>query len=177
MAAPTALTTLYADSAGVNDILGEVGVRLRIDDDQSNAASAAETARLTRLYSIATARVRLYLSVYSADDLAEDWNVYYWSNVIAAYLLCKRRGNPVPGSLQSLYDETIGILEKLQAGQMVLADVSQVASPSMSLSNVRLDNRRHTRQLVVEKGISDPIPAKHDQSKDWVSHHVPEYLP
>lgn len=177
MAAPAVLSAVYPDLAGVEDILGEAGVKFRLDDNQSNTVTAHENARLTRLFSSVTAMIQLHLVNYSVSDQAENWNVYYWSCVICSYRLCKRRNQPVTGSLQDMYNEAMAMLKAIQSGEMMLANVAMLASPSMSVSNLRLDGRYHTRQLRVEKTISDSVAAKHDQAVDWVSSQVPEQFP
>jgi hypothetical protein len=182
MAAPANLTTVFPDRAGVDDILGEAGVKWRLDDDRSGALSTLEEAVGTRLYCEATAWVKFHLSKYDlsdypATDNAGHWLVYRWACIRACLMLCKRRGNPAMGSLQAMYDEAKEYLEAIQAGTKTLADVMQVASPSMSLSNMRLDDRYHTRKQRVERTISDQIPAVHDQAKDWVSNNLPEVMP
>ncbi len=178
MGAPAALTTVIPDRAGVMDILGETGTNLRLDDDQKGAVNSFDEARLTRLFSLATDKVcNFYLARYDSTELASNWTVYDWCCIFAAYRLCKRRGNQAPGSLQALYDETVAMLERLQSGELYLAQVAQRGSPSLSMSNVRLDGRYHTKQLRVEGSISDTIRPKHDQSHDWVSEVVPEPIP
>lgn len=182
MAAPTVLSTVFPDRTGVNDILGEAGVNRRLDDNQSGVVTSAEEAMLTRLYSEATAWVRFFLvkydlSDYPSDNVAGHWMVYRWACIRVAYQLCRRRGNAVVGTLQAMHDEAEETLKLIQQGKMALADVAQTASPSMSLANVRLSDRYHTRQMRVERTISDSIPARHDQAKDWVSDVVPETYP
>lgn len=182
MAAPSVLTTVYPDRQGVNDILGEAGVNRRLDDNQSGAVASAEEAMLTRLYSEATAWVKYYLvkydlSDYPTDDNAGHWLVYRWACIRAAFQLCRRRGNPVPGTLDAMHAEALETLKAIQSGEETLADVAQVASPSLSLSNLRLDGRYHSKQLRVIGTTSDTIPAKHDQSEDYVSKIIPELIP
>ncbi len=179
MAAPAALSTVFPDRQGVNDILGEAGVKWRLDDGQSGAISAAEEAVLTRLYSLATAWVKQKLANYDLSDypngdIASHHLIYRWACIHATVQLCPRRGNPVPGSLQKMLDDATKTLDGIQAGRENLPDVAQTSSPSMSLSNVRLDDFYLTRKLRVETNTSDPIPARHDQAKDWISSTVPE---
>jgi hypothetical protein len=182
MAAPANLTTVFPDRQGINDVLGEAGVKWRLDDDRTGVVSADEEAVLTRMYSEATAWVKFHLSKYDLSDYpatnnAGHWLAYRWACIRATLHLAKRRGNPAMGSLQAMYDEAKEYLEAIQAGTKTLADVMQVASPSMSLSNMRLDDRYHTRKLRREPTISDQIPAVYDQANDWVSTNLPEVQP
>lgn len=178
MAAPSAPSTRLADRAGMEDVLGETGIDLRLDDNRSGVVTTSEESRLTRACYWADAMVTgFYLSKYDPTGLAANWAVYHWCNVFAVYRICPRRGNAVPSSIGAMYQETVELLVDLQAGRTVLSNVAQRGSPSISVSNLRLDGRYHTRQLRVQPTISDTIRPKHDQSKDWVSAVVPEHNP
>lgn len=182
MAAPAALTTVFPDRQGINDVLGEAGVKWRLDDDQTGVVSTAEESILTRLYSLGTAWVRLHVQNYDFSDYPATDNighqlVYWWACIWVAFHLAKRRGNPAMGSLQAMYDEAKEQLQAIQKGETTLADVAQIASPSMSVSNVRIDDSYPTRKLRVERPISDQVPARHTQNKDWVGEIVREPNP
>jgi hypothetical protein len=181
MAAPAALATVFPDTAGINNILGVAGVKWRLNDAQTGAISTDEQAYLTELLSEATAWVRFHLANYDLSDYpqatAGHWMVYRWSNIWVAFHLAKRRGNPAMGSLAEMYQKAEQTLEEIQAGQKTLADVAQIASPSMSVSNIRLDEWYLGRKQRVVPTTSDVVPARHDQAKDWVTSTIPERFP
>lgn len=169
---PAALDTLYTSMDDVNALLSEEGVGARLDDDQTGTVTVAEEARLTT-YAVnyATTKVNDYaLGRYAADDLDSSWTVNEWATIIAARWLCSRRGNPVPKSLQDMFEETMAELRMLRDKQYDLQDIAERTSTAPRWSNVRVDVRYRLRRIRKQRPISEQtqprVPAATDLSAD-----------
>lgn len=161
MSVPAQLEYLYTDQAEINDLLSENGVNLRLDDDDDAAVDADELVRITpRIVNKATARCNLYLlERYDANQLADSWMVHHWATVIGAYMVCQRRGNVIPESLQQEYDQCIEEMQAVKDGDMSLGDVPQRESDQPTFSNVTIDDRYRVRRVRVQRPISEQSPS------------------
>lgn len=175
MANPTALTVLYTSADEINDILSENAVELRLDDDDSESIDVDEQLRLTHILSKATAKCNLYLlERYAATQLADSWQVHHWASVIGARLLCLRRANPVPESLEAEYDEAIEEMSMVKANELSLGDIPQRENDQMAFSNTTVDQRYQTRRVRVQRPISDRSPTSIPQNRHWPSEFTVE---
>lgn len=155
--APSAATTyLYCVAADVENILSVDGDTGRLDDDDSGSLSATESGYLTRAIQWATARVNLYLlGKYPAVDLAQSWIVNQYASIVAAYLVCSRRGNSAPASLKALYEETMEDLKQLRAGEIQLPDTAMRTAAWPAWSNVNVSVLYTIKRVRVQKPISE----------------------
>lgn len=176
MSVPAALTYLYTSRSEIDDLLSEYGVDLRLDDNDSNSIDTTESARLTTNgLNIATAKCNLYLlERYDASDLYESWIVHHWATVIAARWLCKRRGNPVPESLDDEYDEVIEEMTAVKEGDMSLGDVAQRESDQPTFSNVTMVDHYALRKIRVQRPISEQSPSAIPQNRHYPSDYLVE---
>lgn len=141
-------------------LLSVEGVIGRADDDADAHLTASETAYATRAIQWATARVTTYCSAYKQSSLQNSWMANWHCTVIAAYLLCCRRGNPVPGSIADSYEEVMEELKLIRKGDLVLADAPMrdnampgwinVGAPDLRFRWVKL---RQQRAISGRKGI------------------------
>lgn len=172
---PTALSTYYTTQDDVDVLLSTLGVTTRADDDASGSLSGTETAYVTRCITYATARVNLHcLQHYAAADLAGSWTVHELATVIAAVLLCKRRGNPVPDGLAEMYAEAMDTLKDLKNKALTLADAGERTSGWPTWSNLRVDHTMPLRKLRREGPISEqsrPLPGR-VSSDDIAAPHI-----
>lgn len=158
---PTALATQYCTRSDVESVLSVAGVALRLDDDQNATESATETAYLTTQgLNWATSKVNDYCEGrYDIADLAANWTVNEWASILAARWLCLRRCNPIPESVQALYEEAVEQLQQVKAGQYDLGDAAERTTKGPAWSNLRLSLHR-VRKLRVERPISEKTPPK-----------------
>lgn len=144
----TAVSTapLYCTTTDLVNRMSAEGVQYRIDDDPPTAlgdvlAEAADTVdeHCWTMYSQAALAGSSWIKERCAD--------------IAAYLLCERRGNPVPPGIAQKHDRTLKKLERVQLGllQVPFLAVLRTAVPIMSQPRIRLDP---FPRVVIEKSRS-----------------------
>ncbi len=125
--------TAYTTASKINDRLSAEGVTLRTDDDATVT---------TRLIANASTRIDFYLRPrYSPTQLAaSDW-VSERATDIAAWLLCARRANPFPKSIQAQYEQCLHDLELVRTSAAIVPDIPQRKEdvPVLSQPRVRLD--------------------------------------
>jgi phage gp36-like protein len=123
--------TTYCTAADVRNRLSADGVALRTDD--------ASPAALTDALESAAVEVNGYAEpFYEPAALALSNWVRFKARDIAVYLLCLRRNNPVPKSVQARYDKAIKDLEGVRAGWVVVPDAAQRRANTPVLSNMRV---------------------------------------
>ncbi len=153
---PAALSYVYCTEDDVLALIGQEGQDGRVDDDNSGSISPAEQLYLTAAINRATRRVNQYLMPrYPSSELYQSGIVNEWCSVVAAYLLCCRRGNPAAGSIKDLYDETVEWMKEVSAGTQSLADAASRHSAFPSWANIRYRLTNPLRRLRVEKPISE----------------------
>lgn len=136
---------VYCDAEDVGFRWSAAGVELRADDDPAavewaiNRASRRADFYLNRRYD-------------PAGFAGNDWVVEATADLAAVYL-CRRRGNPVPASMQEAYDETIAELTEVKAGSADVPELTPRRRSAPQLSNVRV-KRTPTQHVVVNRGRS-----------------------
>lgn len=167
---PTTYANPFTDSESIKDLMSVVGVDQRLDDDADGTVDTDEAPRVLRACNVATARVLRYTqTLYDSEDLVNSWSVWHWATVIAAYWLCCRRNNPIPASLQALYDETIEDLTAVKLGLLPIEDIGYKTTLAPLWSNVRIDNNYSIRQLRVQRPISERSPVQFPQKTDTLA--------
>ncbi len=102
-----------------------------------------------------TAKVlRMTQTLYDAADLVNSWSVWFWATVIGAHWFCARRGNPVPGSINNYYLETMDELAMVQSQEMIIEGTAYRNDTQATWSALRVDRRWSVKQLRVEATIS-----------------------
>lgn len=153
--APSALSYTYCTQSDVEDFLSADGVESRLDDQDTGDQSS----RMTQAINWATERINLYcLARYAASDLANSWLVLEWCGILAAHWLSCRRGNPAPGSIKDLVEQTYKDLEGIRSGEYQLPGVGLRTAAYPAWSNLRLDSLYALRKLRVERPISEKTP-------------------
>lgn len=168
---PAALTYTYCTSADVVALLSVYGVDARLDDDSSGTVTPEELAYLTtNLVNYATSKVNLYAQqLYDSSDLANSWLVNEWATVIACQRLCLRRANPVPKSIEALYEEAVETLVQVRGQQAYIPDIPLRNSQMPTWSNVRVDPWYRVRQIRLERPLSERTPDQFPRNTDWFS--------
>lgn len=171
MAPAAALDNLYATEADVQAFASTDGESLRLTDQGEVSPTVTELAYLTTNgLSYATARINLYcLGKYDSSELAKSWLVNEWCVIITCRWLCQRRFNPVPESLQKQYEETIKLLEQVQAGVYQLTDIGQRNASGPTWSNVIVRPEYEMRKVRVERPISGRDSVSYPQQIDYQS--------
>lgn len=159
------LTYTYTSQAEVQRLISTEGVQLRITDLTGTNA----TDYWTELIAEATDIVNQYcLGYYEAEEMADNRWVRSRATWIALALLCKRRANPVPGSILDRYEEIIADLNGVLIGKFMIPRLGTRSDMLPSLSNLRVDDRYRTRKLRVNPNISTGvIGSNQDLSFDW----------
>ena len=123
-------TTLYCAISDVQNRLSADGVTYRTDDapPTANGDVLDEASREIDWYC---------LTQYAETDLATSRWVKHQCAVIASYLLCERRGNPVPSGIARKYDRLVKKLEAVQSGARVIPDLGRRRTDVPTVSNVR----------------------------------------
>ncbi len=88
---------------------------------------------------------------YTQANLATSNWIYFRATDIACYLLCERRGNPVPIGIAQRYERAIAKLEQVYNGRFNIWDIPERKSAIPTMSNMRIVLRPFPR-AVVETG-------------------------
>jgi hypothetical protein len=179
---PQAPAYVYCSVDDVAALLSEEGVLGRAGDDASPDGGALSAQDVTNLgYAVwwATGRVNQFLQpAYPPQALAGDPVVNFWTASVAARVLCLRRGNGVPASIEKLYEEALASLKEVKAGRESLAGSAMRGNAWPAGSNVRVEWGYLTRRIRVETQISDPAApgagSVYNQAVDLPSAYVPE---
>lgn len=146
--------TPYCTQTDVEGRLSALGVDLRLDDASDGAA---QTALMLYVREYAASRINFYcLQKYTVAVLAaNDW-VRDRAIDIATWILCARRANSIPKSVQMVYDEAIEELKLVAAGQQIPGAPRRKASaPVLSQPRAKLFPIPNT---VIERGRSTGTP-------------------
>jgi hypothetical protein len=169
---------LYCTEDDIRSWLSDLGVDLRIDDDDSGTVEDDEEAFLTRCLAWGTNQVNKYcVPRYRVQDLAQSYAATLWATIFAAHFLCSRRCNPIPESIQayafgdSKQRGALGDLEDVKKGEMQIWDIGTRNVDWPAWSNVRVDARYRLRQARVQRPISEQTPTEYTQKVDWPSEY------
>lgn len=131
--------TLYCSESDIDAILSAAGTDARIDDfddgttNDTNSAAAIEQA---------TEKVNFYLSRrYSPAYLVQSAWVKWATATIAAWIISRRRGNPVMGSLEEDYTKYIEQLEQIQRGEYDVPNIAPRFDVTPAGANYTVDGR------------------------------------
>lgn len=103
--------------------------------------------------------------LYDPNQLVQsDW-VRERAADIASYLLCERRGNPVPPGIAAKYERTMERLEKIRLGLLAVPNLPIRKEQAPVLSNVRVRLDPFPR-VVVERSNSTGTPEGYQQNTD-----------
>jgi hypothetical protein len=173
---PTAQTYLYCTAADVEGLLSALGVRSRLDDDQSGTEDADESAYMQQAREYATQRVKFYcMPHYDDASLYGSWLVNDWATTIAAWWLSIRRGNAPTDALKELYQGSdgksgvMGDLKAIREKKMLIPEIGFRHPDWPAWSNVTTDVRFRVRQVRVQRLISEDSPTEYAQTTDLIS--------
>lgn len=143
----------YCTTTDVQRLLSVGGVALRTDDD-ANA--------LTDAINEASTEIDFYCFQKYGPNLASSLWVEMRCRVVAAALLCSRRGNPIPEGINWRYEKTIRDLESIQNGRLKIPNL-----PGQKTSVPVLSNQRAALvplpRVITEPGRSTGTPEGYTQ--------------
>lgn len=156
----------FLTSTDLQARLSSAGYNLRVDDNFS---------AVTQVQQDATNRLRFYcLPNYTEADLLSNSQAGGWTNDRAtdfgAYLLCRRRGNPVPQSIVDAYKEAVEMCEGIHQDIYEIPGISERFPDAPVMSNLNVNPHYNYKKLRVETSISSlPAPTGYAQVWDWGS--------
>jgi phage gp36-like protein len=129
---PLPTITPLTTQVRIESRFGQIAVDLRTDDDIGS---------IDEIINDATVEASGYLSrMYSDTQLQSSSWVELKVRDIAVFLLCCRRGNEAPHSVQVAYDKAIADLTRVQTGEMTIPDAAtrKAAAPTLTNQRVRV---------------------------------------
>ena len=156
------MSVVYCSADDILDRLSASGVKLRNDDRPPHRHGNA-LARASRIVD------RFCLRVYSQATLqANEW-VQFVTADIATYLLCARRGNPVPGSVAEFYQMAMTDLKDIYKGRADIPGAAKRRTSAPVMSNVtsRLIPNPHTRVVKARSTTTGGTPTDYQQVQDF----------
>lgn len=162
----------------VQGLLSTEMEQAQLDDAGVGPGDADQQARISQAIAWGSSKVLACLQpLYDSTDLTTSALVNEWATIASAYWLCSRRGNPVPESVQRMWLGTPGTDDKGALGDLIAARKMELQIPDIGYrnpewpawSNVRVDPRYRTRQIRVERPISEQTPTQYSQNIDWPS--------
>jgi len=120
----------FCEWSDVQNRLSAAGANLRVDDDP---------AARDEVLIDATVEVMQYtFLLYSEAALANSNWVNRKTRDVACWYAASRRANPVPKSIQALYEKAIKDLENVQVGAFLIPDAPMRKNAAPVLSNQRV---------------------------------------
>lgn len=133
------MATEFTTEARVNRRVSQLGVELRTDHDPDVATQEAMES--------AAADVVFYCWRYDPAALAQSEWVAKVATDLAVYYLCTLRLNPVPKTVELMYERAVEQLTKVQDGKAVVPDApaGRGAAPTVTNQRVVLDRYPNVR--------------------------------
>lgn len=124
-------------------------------------STGTDATLTTPAINLATAKVNRFCQpLYDTEDLATSWSVWQWATAIASHWICARRNNPIPGSLNNMYLESLDELQAVAKRDFPIEDIGYRNNVAAVWSALRMDRRWGVGQLRVERPLSDRTPIK-----------------
>ncbi len=141
----TFIPTPYCTLQNIQDRLSINGVTLRIDDVPPTTLGDVIAEASSIIDEHCAHR-------YTPANLAVSGWILYRATDIACYLLCERRGNPVPIGIAQRYERAVAKLEQVYNGRFNIWDIPERKSAIPTMSNQRIIFRPWPR-VVTETGM------------------------
>jgi phage gp36-like protein len=157
---PTATT--FCVQTDVENVLSALGVEEFTDHEN---AGSTDTTVLDTCITQASQELEMWcMGRYTAAVLATSEVVTLWTANMAAYFVCRLRGNPVPDSIaaefQRLTDPINGILPKIKAGKLQIPGLALRGDLRPTISNMHIDRRYTHNRARVDKAASTNAPSE-----------------
>lgn len=165
---PVGLSYLYCTQADVENVLSAVGVQARLDDDGDGYVNTTEQARMTDAINRATETCNFYLyNRYTPQNLSFSNIVNEWCSDLAAYVLCRSRGNPVPDAIIEAAQDAKDDMKEVLGGRIQLPAVPLRRWLAPTWDNIRVDLNYRFRVIRVEFNTSSQMPTTRPLNPDW----------
>jgi hypothetical protein len=159
----------------LNSFLTVYGVASFTEEDSQNCTT--QIVRECINYASAMLLGRL-AGVYPASRLGGAVLLQEMATVIAARVLCTRRGNPIPESLEMRYQEILekgGLLDQIANSQILLYDqngnlIAGIGAQAPIVSNLQVDRRYWNEKVRVVRGTS--MKANSGLERDFATDHI-----
>ena len=165
---------VFTDQVSAENLLSEMGVVTRLDQDGSGGLSSNEQRTADLGIYVATGWVARHATTYDRLDLARSASAWWWATIYYARYLCLLDGNPIPPGLAELFAEAQRDMLKVQAGTMFIEDIGAKMDPAPSWSNLRMDNNFGVRKMRVIRPISDRSRANFPRRRDFGGEYIYE---
>lgn len=133
----TLVTNALCSESDLQRMFSSAGVTSFADHDQDGLADTGVTDDCINQ---ATGEIQFYCTQYALADLATSNLVARWATVLAVRFLCQRRGNIVPDSVESEYQDIKEKLKEVRSG-FPIPGVPYRTNSLPTMSNVRVDRR------------------------------------
>jgi hypothetical protein len=163
------LPLLYLNEQDVITKVSANAELLWLNDSNTGTLTPTEEANLTiNGANFATAKCNMFLGGrYDPNQLITSWMVNEWATRIAISWMCRRRGNPIPGSLKEEYDEAIAEMWEVKRSHLDLNDIGTRTAEYFSWANVIVRPEFQYAKTRVETSISDNEPVNFQRYKDF----------
>ena len=139
-------TLLYTSQTEMESIFGELGVQLRLDDDEDNIFSTPETDRINDIITEATDICNQWLEhYYDPTELETSRWVHRRASWIACHLLARRLGNP--DQFSSEHAQAIEDFKMIFKGKHFIPRLTPYTNFQPSVSNQTVDYRYFRSKL------------------------------
>lgn len=160
---------LYTTRAEIASISSDLGIDLKVDDDDSGTIEAPEEQLVTDAIWEATDTINeVCLHFYTAEVLETSAWVRRRASYLAAHILGRRRGNP------SVYCDEVekllgkgGELERIRNGLLHIPRMAKRDDFTPKMSNVVVDMNHSQAKLRVLDGTSVGKASDAEQDKDY----------
>jgi phage gp36-like protein len=167
----TLISPVYCTEAEMNRFMSAAAI---IDFADHDDDGTADTDVVDDCINQATEEIDMYATTqYEQTALATSTLINRWCVIMAVRILCTRRGNPVPDSLETewnrITDPVTGLLRKISQNLLQIPGISKRADFRPTFSNVKVDRRwRHSTIRVTPTNSSD---APTTMTQDLVVEH------
>lgn len=171
--APAAPTYPLTDESSIEDLLSDLGLQYKLDDNSSGAVDPVED-RTNRAVGVGTSWVMNRLgSRFDPVDMQNNWSCWHWATCKAIHWLCLRRMQVVPAVLTEEIERAEEEMKQIRNGELSL-DIPMTSIMAPGVDNFRLDGRFWQRQLRIQKALSDKTPSLHQENRDLLSEIISE---
>lgn len=152
------LSDVYTTRSEIERIYGQRGVTSHVDDQDLGDIPDDDTTEMSDdiwegVIQDATDEINLYcLGYYTASDLKNNVWVRRQASYLGCYYLSIRRGDP--GQYANRRDDILGLLQRIQAGNMQIPRLATRGDLTPGMSNYSVDDRFRTNKVRVKPSIS-----------------------
>lgn len=164
------MTTTYCTRLSVESIISAPGLLALIDDDADGVESPAESQYVTDAIERAAARLNAQVGrQYVISELSTNAWMKWANATLAVMFLCKRKGNPLPESVQQDVKEIEDLAIEISWGRRSLPEQAPSFDHSAAVSNFNVE-MAHANPIRVnsqESTRAQPVPQVRRNIGSW----------